>query len=272
MYILNGKELDFRQAKVMTIINTTPDSFYDGGKHLSEIELNAKIQQAISEKTDVLDIGGYSTRPNAEEISTEEEIKRILPAIRLAKKENVFISLDTFRSEVARVGIEEGVDIINDVSGGELDDKMYDIVSGHPIAYVCMHMRGNPKTMQGLSIYNDIKQDVYQYFEKKIQKLKEKNIHNVILDLGFGFSKTTEQSFFLLNNLRYFQQLDYPILTGFSRKSIIYKTLEASSENALNGTTVLNTIALLNGSKMLRVHDTKEAKEVVTLIKAYQRK
>ncbi len=267
MYILNGKTLDFSEPHVMAIINVTPDSFYDGGKYNKQEFLEHKIEQAINEGASIIDIGGYSTRPGAIDISIEEEIKRVLPAIKITKKYDVFISLDTFRSEVAKIGIAEGVDIINDVSGGELDTKMYKTVANHPIAYVCMHMRGNPRTMESMNGYNDIVSDVYTYFERKITTLEALNIKNIILDVGFGFAKTTEQSFELLRNIDKFKSLNYPLLVGVSRKSMIYKTLQITPQEALNGTTVLHTIGLQKGGKILRVHDVKEAVEVVRLCK-----
>lgn len=266
MYILNGKTLDLSTPQVMAIVNVTPDSFYDGGQYNQTDLIEQKISNTIEAGATIIDIGGYSTRPNAIDISVEEEIKRVLPAIRIAKKHNVFISLDTFRSEVAKIGIEEGVDIINDVSGGELDSKMYQTVAYHPIAYVCMHMRGDPSTMQSLTEYNNVVTDVYSYFEDKITTLKSHNINNIILDLGFGFAKNTEQNFELLREMDSFKKLNYPILVGVSRKSMIYKTLEITPQEALNGTSVLHTIALQKGGNILRVHDVKEAVEVVKFI------
>ncbi|MCB0465765.1 MAG: dihydropteroate synthase [Aequorivita sp.] len=251
----------------MGIINVTPDSFYDGGKTFSEKEILKQAEKMISEGATFLDIGGYSTRPGADEISENEEIQRVVEGIKciLKKFPNALISIDTFRSEVAKKAVEAGAAIVNDVSGGTLDAEMYKTVAKLKVPYILMHMRGNPKTMLKLADYKNVTVEVLKDLSEKIALGRAEGINDIIADPGFGFAKTREQSFQLLNNLELFENLEVPILVGVSRKSMIYKTLETSAENALNGTTSLNTIALLKGASILRVHDVKEAVECVKL-------
>ena len=262
-----GNLIDLSVPKVMGIINVTPDSFYDGGKTTSEKEILKQTEKMLLEGATFLDIGGYSTRPGSGEISESEEIKRVVEAVESILKNfpEALISVDTFRSEVAKKAVEAGVALINDVSGGTLDAEMYKIVAKLKVPYILMHMRGTPQTMTKLTEYQNVTVEVLKDLSEKIALARAEGINDIIADPGFGFAKTREQSFLLLNNLELFQNLDVPILVGISRKSMVYKTLGTSAENALNGTTSLNTIALLKGSSILRVHDVKEAKECVKL-------
>lgn len=263
----HGKLIDLSVPKVMGIINVTPDSFYDGGKTFSEKEILKQAEKMLSEGATFLDIGGYSTRPGADEISEQEEIRRVVEAIEniLKKFPEALISIDTFRSEVAKKAVEVGAAIVNDVSGGTLDAEMYKTVAKLKVPYILMHMRGTPKTMTKLTDYKNVTVEVLNDLSEKIALARAEGINDIIADPGFGFAKTREQSFQILNNLELFQNLEAPILAGVSRKSMIYKTLNTSADNALNGTTSLNTIALLKGASILRVHDVKEAVECVKL-------
>lgn len=262
-----GNLIDLSIPKVMGIINVTPDSFYDGGKTFSEKDILKQAKKMLSEGATFLDVGGYSTRPGADEISENEEIRRVVEAIEsiLKKFPEALISVDTFRSEVAKKAIEAGAAIINDVSGGNLDSEMYKTVASLKVPYILMHMRGTPKTMAKLTDYQNVTVEVLKDLAEKIALARASGINDIISDPGFGFAKTREQSFQLLNNLELFKNLNVPILVGVSRKSFIYKTLDISVESALNGTTSLNTIALLKGASILRVHDVKEAMECVKL-------
>jgi|TARA_R100001460_G_scaffold84078_2_gene125082 dihydropteroate synthase len=258
----------------MGIINVTPDSFYDGGKTFSEKEILKQAERMLSEGATFLDVGGYSTRPGAEDISETEEIRRVVESVEsmLKRFPEALISVDTFRSEVAKKAVETGAAIVNDVSGGTLDGEMYKTVAKLNVPYILMHMRGTPKTMAKLTDYKNVTVEVLKNLSEKIAMARAEGINDIIADPGFGFAKTREQSFQLLNNLELFQNLKVPILAGISRKSMIYKTLETSSDNALNGTTSLNTIALLKGASILRVHDVKEAVECVKLFSEVVRK
>ncbi len=269
-----GQLLSLQTPKIMGILNVTPDSFYDGGKF---IEKNIILQQAekmLLEGADILDIGGYSTRPNAENISENEELDRVLPNIEAIIKNfpDAIISVDTFRANVAKEAIKVGASIINDISGGNLDENMFqtmaDLNKSQNIPYVLMHTRGTPKTMTQLADYEDILLDLVAYFQQKIYQLQKLGIKDIIIDLGFGFAKNVEQNFFLLKNLSYFEILEKPILVGISRKSMIYKTLQITPQNSLNGTTALNMAALMNGASFLRVHDVAEANETRKLFLA----
>ncbi|MDC8000715.1 dihydropteroate synthase [Aequorivita todarodis] len=269
-----GNLIDLSVPKVMGIINVTPDSFYDGGKTFSKKEILKQAEKMLSEGATFLDVGGYSTRPGAEEISETEEIRRVVESVEsiLKRFPEALISVDTFRSEVAKKAVEAGAAIVNDVSGGTLDAEMYNTVAKLKVPYILMHMRGTPKTMAKLTDYKNVTIEVLKDLAEKIALARAAGINDIIADPGFGFAKTREQSFQLLNNLELFQNLDVPILAGVSRKSFIYTTLETSAENALNGTTSLNTIALLKGAKILRVHDVKEAVECVKLFSEVVRK
>jgi len=252
----------------MGIINVTPDSFYDGGKTFQKKNILEQAEKMISEGATFLDIGGYSSRPDADEVSEEEEIKRVIPAIEAILKEfpEALLSIDTFRSKVATKAVNTGAAIINDISGGTLDPEMFKQVSLLKVPYILMHMRGTPQNMKTQTNYDNISKEVLTYFSEKIAKAHKAGINDIIVDPGFGFAKNAEQNFELLNNLELFKSLSAPCLVGISRKSTIYNTLKVSAEDALNGTTVLHTVALLKGASILRVHDVKEAKECITLL------
>jgi dihydropteroate synthase len=263
----NGKLIDLSAPKVMGILNLTPNSFYDGGKYKTDSEILSKVEKMLVEDATFLDVGAYSSKPNAEFVSEEEEIARMIPIVNLILKKfpEAVLSIDTFRSEVARLCLENGASIINDISAGNLDDKMMETVAEFKVPYIMMHLRGTPQTMQTLTNYEDIVKEMLFYFSERVAKARSFGINDLILDPGFGFAKTIEQNFEVLQKLELFQMLELPILIGVSRKSMVYKTLEIKAEEALNGTTVLNTIALTKGAKILRVHDVKEAVECVKL-------
>jgi dihydropteroate synthase len=269
MFTINcrGKLITLETPLVMGILNVTPDSFYDGGKYFSEKEALNQAEKMILQGADILDIGGYSTRPNASDISEETEISRVIPAILAIKKAfpEVLLSIDTFRATVARRAVEAGANIVNDISGGQLDPQMFETVASLQVPYVLMHSRGNPQTMSQLCHYENILLEILHFFEERIQKLHILGVKDIILDLGFGFAKTSEQNFYLLKHLSYFKTLNKPILVGISRKSMIYKTLNITPEQALNGTSVLNSYAIGKGANILRVHDVQEAKQVIQL-------
>lgn len=264
---IKDKLLDLSQPKVMGIINCTPDSFYSESQNIQLKKAISQVEKFINEGVDIIDIGGYSTRPGASDISTQEEIDRVLPLIEHIKSNyDSFISLDTFRSKVALEGLNNGVDLINDISGFEFDPEIINVVSKFNVPYVLMHMKGTPQTMTSETNYENLFAEVYHYFSTKIDTLHKNNINDIIIDLGFGFAKTLEQNYNLLSKLDLFKKLNTPILTGVSRKSMIYNHLKINPQEALNGTTVLNTVALLKGTNILRVHDVKEAVETVKLI------
>jgi len=265
---LKNQLIPLQKPIVMGILNVTPDSFYEGSRISTDKNSLYKASQMLEEGATILDIGGYSTRPDADDIPIEEELNRVLPAIISIKKEfpSSIISIDTFRSQVAKQAIEVGADLINDISGGNLDTKMFETVASLKVPYILMHMRGTPQTMKSLTDYENIIVQMMTYFQDKISTLKSIGVEEIILDLGFGFAKTIDQNYFLLKNLAIFEQLEVPILAGISRKSMIYKRLAIPVSEALNGTTVLNTIAIQNGAKILRVHDVKEAIQTIKLL------
>ena len=262
-----GQLIDLSQPKVMGILNITPNSFFDGGRYSSEKEILAKVEKMLAEGATFIDIGAYSSKPSAEFVSEEEELNRIVPVVQLLIKHfpDILISIDTFRSEVARACIENGAAIINDISAGNLDDKMLEVIAQYNVPYIMMHMRGTPETMQSMTEYEDIVKEVLLYFSEKIRKARSLGINDLIVDPGFGFAKTIEQNYEIMQKLELFHHLELPLLIGISRKSMIHKTLEINADEALNGTTVLNTIALSKGAQILRVHDVKEAVECVKL-------
>jgi dihydropteroate synthase len=268
----NGKLIDLTSPKVMGILNVTPNSFYDGGKHMEEKVIMKQVEKMLSEGAAFIDVGGYSSKPNAEEVSEEQELQRILPVVQNIIKEfpNTVISIDTFRSNVAQAAVENGAAIINDISAGNLDGNMMKTVAQLQVPYIMMHMKGTPQAMQSLAHYENIVKEMLFYFSEKIEQARSFGINDLILDPGFGFAKTVEQNFEVLSKLELFQMTELPILAGLSRKSMIYKTLNTSAEFALNGTTSLNTISLLKGAKILRVHDVKEAVECVQLYNQLQ--
>ena len=264
---IRGNLYDFSSPKVMGILNITPDSFYDGGKFKDDQKIKNHINKMINDGMDILDIGGYSSRPGASEVSISEELERVIPTLIFIKKnfKNLIISIDTFRSEVAKASLIEGADIINDISAGVFDSKMMDVISKFNCPYILMHMKGNPRNMQNSPKYKHTSVEIIQFLAERIKVARKKNIVDIIVDPGFGFGKTVEHNFEILNNLENFKALDAPLLTGFSRKSMIFKTLKTTSDEALNGTSSLNTIALMKGANILRVHDVKEAKECIIL-------
>ena len=264
---IRGNLYDFSSPKVMGILNITPDSFYDGGKFKDDQKIKNHINKMINDGMDILDIGGYSSRPGASEVSISEELERVIPTLIFIKKnlKNLIISIDTFRSEVAKASLIEGADIINDISAGVFDSKMMDVISKFNCPYILMHMKGNPRNMQNSPKYKHTAVEIIQFLAERIKVARKKNIVDIIVDPGFGFGKTVEHNFEILNNLENFKALDAPLLTGFSRKSMIFKTLKTTSNEALNGTSSVNTIALMKGANILRVHDVKEAKECIIL-------
>ena len=262
-----GKLIDLSTPKVMGILNVTPDSFYDGGRYKDENSILNQVESMLNQGASFIDIGAYSSRPNADFVTEEEELQRIVPIVELLVKHfpEIIISVDTFRSEVAKKTIKAGASLINDISAGFLDEKMLQTVANLSVPYIMMHMRGTPQTMQTLTDYDNLTKDVNFYFSERISKARALGIVDLILDPGFGFAKTTQQNFELLNQLELLNIADLPLLVGVSRKSMIYKTLDTTAQNALNGTTALHMIALQKGAKILRVHDVKEAKECITL-------
>jgi dihydropteroate synthase len=267
----NGKTLSLKKPVVMGILNLTPDSFYDGGTLLSEKELLAKAEKHLKEGATILDIGAVSTKPNAVEVSEEEELSRLIPALKLLRKTfpDVFISIDTYRSGVATAAANQGADIINDISGGMFDANMFEVVGKLKLPYILMHIQGTPQTMQQNPQYKNVVTDVFDFFTQQINLAKQSGIEQLILDVGFGFGKNLEHNYELLKQLKKFEELKFPLLAGVSRKSMINKVLHTKPENALNGTTVINTIALLNGANILRVHDVKEAMQAIQLVNCY---
>jgi len=262
-----GQLIDFTSPKVMGILNVTPNSFFDGGKYKNESEMLSQVGKMLADGAAFIDVGAYSSKPSAEFVSEEEELQRIVPIINLILEyyPETLISVDTFRSEVAKVCIENGAAIINDISAGNLDEKMLETVAKYNVPYIMMHMRGTPETMQKMTNYDNIVKEMLFYFSERVAQARSLGINDLIIDPGFGFAKTLEQNYEVLQKLELFEMLELPLLAGVSRKSMIYKTLNSSADEALNGTTVLNTIALIKGAKILRVHDVKEAVECVTL-------
>ena len=251
----------------MGILNLTPNSFYDGGKYQQESEILKRVELMLIEGADFIDIGAYSSKPNAEFVSEEEEVNRLLPILKSVVKEfpKTIISVDTFRSEIAKASIENGAAIINDISAGSLDEKMMETVAISQVPYIMMHMKGTPQTMMNLTAYEDIVKEMLFYFSEKVAQARSFGINDLIIDPGFGFAKTTEQNYEVMQKLQLFQILELPVLAGVSRKSMIYKPLDSTPEKALNGTTALNMISLTKGASILRVHDVKEAVECVKL-------
>ena len=265
-----GQLIDLSKPKVMGILNVTPNSFFDGGKYKNADEIVAQVQKMLSEGATFIDIGAYSSKPNAEFVSVEEEIARIVPIVELLVQQfpNILISIDTFRSEVAEACILKGAALINDISAGKLDELMLGVVAKYNVPYIMMHMRGTPQTMTTLTQYEDVVKEVLLYFSERIAAARSLGIHDLIVDPGFGFAKTLEQNYEVLQKMELLQQLELPILAGVSRKSMIYKVLNTNASQSLNGTTTLNTISLVKGASILRVHDVKEAVECVTLFNA----
>jgi len=264
----NGKLIDTSTPKVMGILNLTPNSFYDGGKYATENLILNQVEKMLLEGATFIDVGGYSSKPNAEFVPEIEELNRVLPVIKAILKHfpEAILSIDTFRSEVAKQCLDVGVALVNDISAGNLDDKMLEIVAQYNVPYCMMHTKGTPQTMMQQTNYDDLVKDILFYFSEKLQYARSLGINDCMVDVGFGFAKTTEQNFELLHKLDLFKTLQVPLLVGVSRKSMIYKTLQITPAEALNGTTVLHTIALQKGANILRVHEVKEAVETIKLV------
>ena len=262
-----GELITFDKPKVMGIINITPDSFYEGSRHREMNDILKQVDKMMDQGADLIDIGGYSSRPGADDIPLQEELDRVIPVIRNVadKFPQVRISVDTFRSEVARQALDNGAAMINDISAGLLDDAMMDVVSKYQVPYVMMHMKGTPQTMRSLNQYDDLITEIIHYFSERIRRANELGINDLIIDPGFGFAKNIDQNFELLKRLSHFEHLELPLLIGVSRKSMVHKTLGIKPEEALNGTTALNMLALDRGASILRVHDVKEAVECCKL-------
>ena len=264
-----GTLINLSTPKVMGIVNVTPDSFFDGGKLTNSNEIVLQVEKMLRDGATFIDLGGYSSKPGAEFVSEAEELNRVVPIVKVLveKFPDILLSIDTFRSEVAKKAIENGAALINDISAGLLDENMLETVAKLQVPYIMMHMKGTPKTMQSLANYDDLLKEMNFYFSERVAKARSFGLNDIIIDPGFGFAKTLEQNYELLQNLELLQFHDLPILAGISRKSMIYKALETSPENALNGTTFLHAFCLQKGANILRVHDVKEAVECVSLIR-----
>lgn len=265
-----GQLIDLSLPKVMGILNITPDSFYDGGLYKDDSKILNQVEKMLNEGATFIDVGAYSSRPNANHVSEEEELKRILPIVKLILKEfpETLLSIDTFRSKIAKQCIEAGATLINDISAGKLDKNMLQTIANLHVPYIMMHMRGTPQTMQQQTDYDNLVKAILFYFSERIAAAKALGIIDIIIDPGFGFAKTLEQNYELLNKLELLKIIEKPLLVGISRKSMIYKKLETSAKEALNGTSVLNTVALQKGASILRVHDVKEALECIKLVES----
>jgi dihydropteroate synthase len=268
----SGTLVDLAKPKIMGILNLTPDSFFDGGNYNKVDAALAQCEKMIKEGVDFIDVGAYSSKPGTEEVSEEEELKRLLPTFEKLKFEfpQTLFSIDTFRSKVAAQTIDRGAALINDISAGALDPEMLTTIGKHQVPFIAMHMQGRPETMQLQPVYTNVVDEVVFFFSKKIKEAQTAGINDIIIDPGFGFGKTKKHNFELLKQLETFQCFDVPVLAGVSRKSMIYKTLNIKAETALNGTTVLHTLALSKKAQILRVHDVKEAKECINLLEVLQ--
>ncbi|MCQ2203850.1 MAG: dihydropteroate synthase [Bacteroidales bacterium] len=266
---IKGKLYSFDQPKVMGILNLTPDSFYDGGKYIHNADnIKARVEQILTEGADMIDMGAYSSRPGADDVTPDEEWRRLAEGFEVINKicPEAIVSVDTFRSDIARKSVTDGgASIINDISGGELDDNMFSTIADLHVPYILMHMKGTPKNMQSAPTYNDVTGEVIGYLSNRLLSLRKLGVSDIIIDPGFGFGKTVEHNYTLLRNLSDFQIFNLPVLVGISRKSMIYKTLGSSPAESLNGTTILNTLSLERGANILRVHDVKECVECVKL-------
>jgi dihydropteroate synthase len=264
---VRGNLVDLEQPQVMGILNVTPDSFFAGSRCNGEMQIRQRINEICTEGAAMIDIGAYSSRPGAKDISVDEELKRLIPAIEMTREEwpEAIISVDTFRSEVARRAIEAGADIINDISGGELDVRMFETVADLHVPYILMHMNGTPQEMSASYDNDDVMMAVFRFLGERVERLHELGVADVIIDPGFGFGKTLVQNYTMMQRLSEFALLDCPVLVGVSRKSMVYRLLDTTPDESLNGTTVLNTMALVNGADILRVHDVKAAKEAIKI-------
>lgn len=268
---VNGSLLDLSQPRVMGILNVTPDSFYAGSRTQTEAEIVRRVKQIVSEGAAIIDIGAYSSRPNADNVSAREEMERLRMGLKILFEiqPDAVVSVDTFRADVARMCVEEyGVAIINDIAAGEMDTDMFHTVAALNVPYIMMHMQGTPQSMQQHPHYDNLLKEVFLYFARKVQQLRDLGVKDIILDPGFGFGKTMEHNYELLSHLEEFRIFELPLLVGVSRKSMIYRLLDITPQEALNGTTVLDTICLLKGADILRVHDVKEAVETVRIVQA----
>lgn len=268
---VNGTLLDLSTPCVMGILNVTPDSFYAGSRMQTEMEIARRVEQIVTEGAGIIDIGAYSSRPNADNVSAREEMERLRTGLSVLRrvKPDAVVSVDTFRADVARMCVEEyGVAIINDIAAGEMDEEMFRTVAELNVPYIMMHMQGTPQDMQQHPHYDNLLKEVLQYFARKVQQLRDLGVKDIILDPGFGFGKTLEHNYELLNHLEEFRIFELPLLVGVSRKSMIYRLLGTTPQESLNGTTVIDTICLLKGADILRVHDVKEAVETVRIVEA----
>ena len=266
---VNGQLMELQSPQVMGILNITPDSFYAGSRKQTEADILSRTRQILEEGASIIDIGAYSSRPNAEHISPDEEMQRLRTDLHLITRDfpDAVISIDTFRADVARMCVEEyGAAIINDISAGQMDEQMFTTIAQLGVTYIIMHMQGTPQDMQTNPHYENLLKEVFFYFSEKVQKLRDLGVKDIILDPGFGFGKTLEHNYQLMNHLEEFSVFDLPLLVGISRKSMIYKLLGNTPEEALNGTSILNTIALLKGANFLRVHDVKAATEAIAIV------
>ena len=268
-----GVLMDFSTPKIMGIVNLTPDSFFSGSRFQAEKEILLQVEKMLAEGADIIDLGAFSSRPNSDFISLEEEKERLLSPLKKIIQEfpSALLSVDTYRSEIAKQSIQEGASIINDISGGDLDEKMFQTIAALKVPYMMMHMQGTPKTMQDSQSYTDVFQEVFKSFSGKLEQLNSLGVNDVILDVGFGFGKTLEHNYTLLKKLSYFHALQRPILVGLSRKGMIQKVIGSTAEMALNGTTAAHVLAIQNGANILRVHDVKEAKEAIQIVDFYQK-
>ena len=268
---VNGTLLDLSTPCVMGILNVTPDSFYAGSRMQTEVEIAQRVEQIVTEGAGIIDIGAYSSRPNADNVSAREEMERLRTGLSVLRrvKPDAVVSVDTFRADVARMCVEEyGVAIINDIAAGEMDEEMFRTVAELNVPYIMMHMQGTPQDMQQHPHYDNLLKEVFQYFARKVQQLRDLGVKDIILDPGFGFGKTLEHNYELLNHLEEFRIFELPLLVGVSRKSMIYRLLGTTPQESLNGTTVIDTICLLKGADILRVHDVKEAVETIRIVEA----
>ncbi len=263
--------LDLSKPKVMGILNVTPDSFYDGGKYTSKDLILARVSEMVSQGSDIIDIGGMSSRPGAEIITTEEELARVVPAMEVMREHfpDTLVSIDTLRSKVAKVACELGASMINDISGGQFDAEMLDVVADSQVSYVSMHMKGMPHNMQRNPSYDSVVKEILDAFAVRLRALKERNITQVVIDPGFGFGKTVEDNYRLLSHLHVFKIFDAPIMVGISRKSMLYKPLNINAEKALNASTAAHVLALVEGADILRVHDVAEARQAIQIYNLY---
>lgn len=268
----NGTLVDLSSPKILGILNLTPDSFYDGGKHQNLTAALKQCEQMLEEGADFIDVGAYSSKPGAAEVSETEELKRLLPVLTALRKTfpTTLFSIDTFRSKVAQAALDMGAHMINDISAGNLDNKMLSTMGQYPVPYIAMHMQGKPKNMQDAPSYQDVFIEVMRFFSDKIAACTAAGINDIIIDPGFGFGKTIEHNYHLLSRFEQFQNFNVPVLAGVSRKSMIYRVLEASPKEALNGTTVLHTVALMKKAQLIRVHDVKAARECIRLLDQLQ--